>query len=108
MAEVRLSAVRIGFPYTVEIDFPAGFLAAEESVRTRFRRFTGDTVFVEPTDARVGDTVTWELVEAQTATMEPGTWIAEAEVYDTTAPELKGIPLTNNRYILDCAHSPSE
>lgn len=108
MAEVRLSAVRIGFPYTVEIDFPSGFLAAGESVRTKFRRFVTDTSPVVPTDERVGDAVTLELSEVQTADMIPGTYIAEMEVYETAAPEIKGVLLTNNRYILDCDHSPAE
>lgn len=108
MAEVPLSAIRIGFGYAVEIDFPPGFLAAGESVRTKFRRFIGDAAPVVPTDARVADTVTWELTEAQTAGMTPGTYIAEAEVYDTANPTLKGTILTNNRYIADCDHSPAE
>lgn len=108
MAEVRLSAIRIGFPYTVEIDFPAGFLAAGEGVRTKFRRFLGDPSPVVPTDDRAGDSVTWELTEAQTSAMEPGTYIAEAEVYETATPLVRGVPLTNNRYIADCDHGPEE
>jgi hypothetical protein len=108
MAEVRLSAIRIGFPYTVEIDFPAGFLQAGESVRTKFRKYAGDPNPVVATDDRVGDAVTWELTEAQTAAMESSTYVCEAEVYDTAAPELKGTILTNNRYIADCYESPSE
>ena len=61
-----------------------------------------------PTDDRVSDAVTWELTEAQTADMTPGTYIAEAEVYETATPEARGVPLTNNRYIADCDHGPEE
>lgn len=108
MAEVRLSAIRIGFPYTVEIDFPAGFLAAGEGVRTKLRRYAGDPSPIVPADDTVGNVVTWELTEAQTAAMLPGTYIAEAEVYETATPASKGIPLTSNRYLIDCDHSPAE
>lgn len=108
MAEVRLSAIRIGFPYTVEIDFPAGFLAAGESVRTKFRRFLGDPAPIVPADDRVGDVVTWELTEVQTVAMTPGTYIAEAEVYEEAMPATRGVPLTNNRYIADCDYGPEE
>jgi hypothetical protein len=107
MAEVRLSDIRIGFPYTVQIDFPAGFLEADEGVRTKFRHYE-DAEPILPADDRVGDSVTWELTEAQTALMVPGTYTAEAEVYDITVPELKGTILTNNRYRADCDHSPAE
>lgn len=108
MAEVRLSAIRIGFDYTVQIDFPTGFLAAGEGVRTKFRHFVGDAAAFAPVDSRLGDSVTWELTAAQTAGMTPGTYIAEAEIYDTATPLVKGIPLTTNRYIADCDHSPAE
>lgn len=108
MAEVRLSAIRIGFPYTVQIDFPSGFLAAGENVRTKFRRYVGDPSPVVPAATRAGDSVTWELTEVQTSAMTPGTYIAEAEVYDEAAPATKGVPLTNNRYIADCDHGPEE
>lgn len=108
MAEVRLSDIRIGFPYTVELDFPAGFLQAGEGVRTKFRRYVGDLNPVVPVDTRTGDTVTWELSEAQTGGMLPGSYIAEAEIYQTAFPADPGIPLTTNRYIADCDHSPAE
>ena len=108
MAEVHLSAIRIGFPYTVEIDFPTGFHAEGEGVRTKFRRYVGDPDPIVPEDTRDGDVVTWELAESQTATMLPGTYIAEAEVYETATPEFRGVPLTNNRYIAECDYAPEE
>lgn len=108
MAEVRLSDVRIGFPYTVEITFPAGFLAAEESVRMKFRRYVGDPDPVVLDDTRAGDSITLELTEAQTADMVPCSYIGEAIVYTPAAPLDPGIPLTNNRYIANCDYSPSE
>src|SRR4051794_15766642 len=99
MADIPLASIRIGYSYSVEIDFPAGFLQVDESVRTRFRRYVGDPLVVTPTDSRTGDNVTWELTEAQTADMAPGTYYAESELYDTTDPGTKGEILTDNRYV---------
>lgn len=106
MAEVRLVPARIGFPYVVELDFPTGFLATGESVRGRLVRFIGDPIVVVFADDRVGDVVTWELTETQTALLKPGSYVAEAEVYETASPANKGVPLTSNRYILDCDYVP--
>lgn len=108
MAEVRLSAIRIGFPYAVDVNFPAGFLLAGESVRTKFRRHLEDPAPVVAVAARNGDTVTWTLTKEQTADMAPGSYIAEAEIFTTATPLVKGQPLTTNRYIADCDYSPAE
>lgn len=106
MAEVRLTALRIGFPYVAELDFPSGFLAAGESVRGTLTRFHGDPTAVLFASDRVGDVVTWELTEAQTAGLVPGSYVVEAEVFETATPLIKGVPLTSNRYILDCDYVP--
>jgi hypothetical protein len=103
-----LPPIRIGHPYSVEIDYPGGFLVAGESVRTKLRRYIGDTSPVVPTDSRAGDTVTWELSAAQTAALEPAQFYAEAEIYVEASPADPGTFLTDNRYIIRCTHSPSE
>lgn len=108
MAEVRLSDIRIGFDYSVEIDFPAGFLAPEESIRMKLRRHVDDQAPFEMADDRVGDTITLSLDAAQTSQMIPCTYIGEAVVYQPATPADAGIPLTNNRYVADCDKSPSE
>jgi hypothetical protein len=107
MPDTKLPPIRIGFGYTVEIDYPAGFLAAGEGVRTKLRRWVDDTAFV-PTDTRNVDTVLWELTEEQTADMPVGEYYAEAEIYDTANPAATGVLLTDNRYVFLCDHSPSE
>lgn len=106
--DVTLPPIRIGFEYSVEVDFPAGFLQAGEGVRTKLRRYVGDTEVAIPTDSRDGDIVTWELSEMQTGDMPPGQYQAEAEIYDTANPGMSGTILTDNRYIIDCNRSPSE
>lgn len=109
MAEVRLGAVRIGFEWSAEVKFPVGFLGATESIRMKFRRYTGDLNPIQLLDEKVdGETIDLSLTAAQTADMVPSTYIGEAVVYDTADPGFDQIPLTNNRYLIDCDYSPSE
>lgn len=103
MAEVRLSDVRIGFAYSVDITFPAGFLDVGDGVRMSLRRWAGEAVPVVMADVRTGDTVNLSLTPEQTSTMKPGTYIGEAVVYNGADETV----LTNNRYLLDCDYSPS-
>jgi hypothetical protein len=108
VAEIRLASIRIGFDYAVEIDFPVGFLEAEESIRMKLRRFNEDPVAIEMLSERTGDTITLSLTAAQTADMIPCSYVGEAVVYQPDFPAEPEVPLTNNRYIADCDHSPSE
>jgi hypothetical protein len=108
MAEVRLSDIRRGFAWSATISFPPGFLAVGESVRMKLRRSVDDTSPVACTSNRVGDDVTLSLAAGVTAGMERASYTGEAVIYKPLEPGFSQIPLTNNRYIVDCDDSPSE
>ena len=109
MAEVRLGAVRIGFPYSIEVQVPVGFLEASQSLRMKLRRYAGDPAPIELTSEKLdGQSVQLSLTAAQTVDMLPGTYVGEAIVYDTLDAGVPEIPLTNNRYLAECDYSPSE
>ena|SRR5690348_1941194 len=111
MPDVPLPPIRPGYGWSVEIDYPAGFLQAGEGVRTKLRRYVGDPDPVVPGDSRDADPatkITWELTEAETANLPAGTYYAEAEIYTVATPADKGQFLTDNRYVIRCQDSVSE
>ena len=108
MAEVVLDPIRAGFDWSCDIEYPAGFLAGDESVRMKLRRFVGSSEAFACDSIRTGDTVSLSLAGAVTDLMTEGTYIGEAVIYkplDAAQPE---IPLTTNRFLVDCDRSPSE
>ena len=108
MPEVRLAELRIGFDYSVDINFPPGFLQADEGVRGALRAFPGGPAVATFADSRAGDTITWSLTSADTLDISPAEYISEAIIYDTLNPGVGEIPLTDNVYILAANFSPSE
>lgn len=105
MADIPLAPIRIGYPYSVQLDFPAGFLQAGEGVRTRLRRFVGDLP-IEVVDERDGDSIIWSIED--TSAIPAGQYLAEGEIYDTADPATAGTMLTDNRYTINAQHSVSE
>lgn len=108
MAIERLPPIRIGFDYSIGLEFPAGFLAAGESVRANLRRFAGGPIEAQFTPDRVGDVVTLSLLTAQTDLLEPGEFLLEPIVFKTASPGVSETPLTENQYIITADYSPSE
>jgi hypothetical protein len=108
MAEVLLPPLRPGFAYVADLTFPAGFLAAGESIRAKLRRYQGQpTADATFTSTRVGDTISLELSAAQTASLEAGTYLTEAIIYQPAAPLVAEIPITDNLYRIEVSPSPS-
>lgn len=111
MADIPLPPIRPGYGWSVQINYPAGFLQLGEGVRTKLRRYVGDPDPVIPDDSRNADPatqITWDLTEADTVDLLPGTYYAEAEIYTVADPTSKGQFLTDNRYVIRCDHSVSE
>lgn len=108
MTEKRLPEIRIGFAYGASVNFPAGFLQPGESCRAKLRRYGGqelpDAVF---TTARVGDQITMDLTEAQTASLAPGTYLTEMVIYQPLNPAADEIVITDNTFRIEAAQSPS-
>lgn len=108
MTEVRLPDLRIGFNYAADLNFPPGFLIPAENVRAKLRRYPGqavpDAVF---TNTRLGDKVTIELTAAQTAPLKPGTYLAEAVIYQPAQPAEGEIVLVDNQFRIEANYSPS-
>ena len=108
MAALKLASIRIGFAYAVDLNFPAGFLEAEESIRARLRKYPGAPDPVTFDSERVGDSVTISLTAEQTSTLLPGSYITEAVVYQPLSPGVDEQPLADNVYLIDADYSPSE
>lgn len=104
----RLPPIRIGFDYSIGLGFPAGFLAAGESVRGKLRKFAGGPEVAQFTSSRLGDEVTLSLLTAQTAAMKPGEHLLEPIIYKIADPGDGEIPLTDNLFIISADYSPSE
>ena len=108
MTEIRMPDLRIGFNYAADFNFPPGFLLPEENVRASLRRYPGQKV---PSavfkNTRVGDRVTIELTEAQTAPLEPGTYLTEAVIYYPATPGEGEIVLVDNQFRIEANYSPS-
>jgi hypothetical protein len=108
MAEVRLTPIRPGFDWSVDIEYPSGFLAVDESVRMNLRPYADSAAEAVCSSQRIGDTVTLSLDAAQTALLQLGTLIGEAVIFKPTDPFYHEIPLTTNRFLVECEPSPSE
>jgi len=108
VTEIRLPDLRIGFNYAADLNFPSGFLLPAEDVRAKLRRYPGqvtpDAVF---TNTRLGDKVTIELTAAQTAPLKPGTYLAEAVIYQPGTPAEGEIVLVDNQFRIEANYSPS-
>jgi len=108
VTEIRLPDLRIGFNYAADLNFPPGFLQPSEDVRAKLRRYPGqpvpDAVFI---NTRLGDTVTIELTAAQTASLQPGTYLTEPVIYQPGTPAAGEIVLVDNQFRIEANWSPS-